>query len=778
MKIIKRTIRRLFESVENVLNWLLAVILEALNHGLSLVVLIVVCLLFFVFPQTSDLLLILNQVKLQLMEVPLFFVSLTVLAFLISNLNDYLHDTSLQEIRLKRGIKKVIIPKDKKEDQYNKSKMEDYDSKESREAFLQRRLPKVLGTLLILISALAVIFLFENINYSKKFWYWIVLAIILFFLICALHQKVSLRISTMLKENDKKERIPLVLGALALLYIFIMAVFNNGGNTGIIGLFGALVSLAILFYIVSTSYNERILKLKNKYGFPLLALLTGVTFVLYLYFLVYPQHAKWVNPLTIINVSLIALYSFFYLIKVVGAIKGVPLLGFAIILLFLAGTFVASQDGFNHYKVSISETKVSPEDYERSSISQYIRSWLDYRSSAITNFRDKGEKFPVIFVSSEGGGSRAGAWSFLVNSYLVERNPDYFEKYLFSMTGASGGAVGNGMFYSHARRAFLNGEEMNLLLNDNSTPLKYKASKVMSGNYLSSSIAALLGRDLLQSVFGILPIDDRSKLLENEWEEGMAKVFNYPEGQNPLKAPITDFNFKENDGYTLPILIMNTSNLQSGEYGVFCPVGITSDEKNMGVFIDILGRYVPKEESVKVSTTMSLAARFPFVSPLGKIKGLGQFGDAGYYDNLGGGVTQRLVNVFREILEEKPYQHLKSTLDIRHLVIVNKPEEAPIAYRTQLLAPLLTLINTSFGFPEEMKKTLGDDYQIASSRTEIDFDVSSINTLRGGTKKNITPILPLGRYLSEIAVQSLEERLEHDTITEKLNKLVPYKTVE
>jgi hypothetical protein len=42
------------------------------------------------------------------------------------------------------------------------------------------------------------------------------------------------------------------------------------------------------------------------------------------------------------------------------------------------------------------------------------------------------------------------------------------------------------------------------------------------------------------------------------------------------------------------------------------------------------------------------------------------------------------------------------------------------------------------------------------------------------TKDSITPVLPLGRFLSKAAIKSIEARLDDDPVHSRLEKLVEY----
>ncbi|MEM7381092.1 MAG: hypothetical protein AAF361_07825, partial [Bacteroidota bacterium] len=121
-----------------------------------------------------------------------------------------------------------------------------------------------------------------------------------------------------------------------------------------------------------------------------------------------------------------------------------------------------------------------------------------------------------------------------------------------------------------------------------------------------------------------------------------------------------------------------------------------------------------------------------------------------------------------EKVAEQEFPDLKPKMDIRVMMIrnISKPKKAKdtLKYSSQLLAPPQVAANAIFAHPNELFHLFGDEYMMESKRTPIQAPRDSTET--------ITPILPLGRYLSESAILSLEARLENDTIQQRLRKLL------
>ena len=566
--------------------------------------------------------------------------------------------------------------------------------------------------------------------------------------------------------------VPFIILIVSLIGIVILGALNQGGTEDDTKrLFYSLLLLAIFFLMITTSYNKQILKFKNRYGARLIILMTLFIFLCYVLLFFYPQSIKLITPLSIILICLIGIYSLFLVITVLGIKWNLPLLGMVLIFSVILATCTANKEDFSHYDATFTK-EITNTPADRLDLESYIQQWVLDRKQDMTN-QKPGEKFPIIFVSAEGGGSRAGLWSFLVQSYLFDQNPDYFEKHLFSMSGASGGGGGNNMFYTQAYE---------LLENKTASPLKYltpedgfnyRASIVYQQDYLSSSVACLLGRDTFKSITNLFTFQDRGAILENEWETRFNAAFNRqdnPLGQSYLNMMPQTGKYK----YIRPLLITNTTEMQSGQRVVISPVDISKDIHNMGVFKDLIKTYPNKKAMIKRSTAMSMNARFPYLSPVARIRELGQFGDAGYYNNIGGDVTRRLEKALLKVITKD--SSLIGKYEIKHLLISNYEGVNKLSYSSQLVAPALMIANATFAHPEESEKTLTNVLNIQSKRTYIPQETKSIFSLISSETDNveyIKPIIPLGRYLSHAAVRSLEARLDASEVKDSLDSLIP-----
>ncbi len=755
-------------------------------HKLSLTFVIIIYLLFWYVPQINDLILVIIQVPNDFVVITLFFASIIVFALIVSNIQSYFKDpnkkrpispfyninTTVKSSRFNAVVQRVV-PQDEKElavQEENESKTLVRTSfLESKKGYIHRMFPKLLGTYLILIIAFSVNNTYEEIHGKPIFFlgnWWLLIILGAFLLL--LHPDIMRWIRIKTKLNISYTLMPPIIAILCLLVIIILGCMNKGGTDGDIARFFVSISLlGVLFYQLSVSYNIHIIKIKKILSVIVVLIIIPTIFMMYIILYINPIVIKNVTPLVVTMICLIGMFSIFNVLRLIGHKSKLPVLTFCIIVGIILTIVTANRNDFQHYEVSEVPTAISPSS--RLDLNSYVKLWVEHRKDDILKC-DSDAKFPIIFVSAEGGGSRAGLWSLLVHSYLYEKSEDYFNKYLFSITGASGGNVGNNIFYTQAFDKRDRYNKTDFLLNDNKAKtlgFKYKASEFYSEDYLSVSIASLLGRDLLQSILGFLNFEDRGKLLEIEWEKSFKKTF----GKDLLSEPYLAIMPQKEQSSIIPILITNTTDVQFGNLNIMSSVKTEKDVGNMSIFKDIITNYPKKDTMVKRSTAMLLNARFPYISPTARITGLGQYGDAGYYDNIGGVVTKRLeVALLKELAS---HEDLKDKYRIKHLFIVNNPydndDHKKISYSSQLITPPKMILNATFAHPNEIINTYGDDFKIESRRTYIPVKETTLNFDK---EKTFRPILPLGRYMSSSAIKSLEECLKNKKVTNKLDSLL------
>ncbi|MEP3836899.1 MAG: hypothetical protein ABJM36_04595 [Algibacter sp.] len=780
-------------------DWLKHLIKAVLKHAFPLVFVLILFVIFRM-PHLSDLTVVIIQLQdnNDFIVMPIFYTSILVMGLLISYGNlikiepvKKRLDTSVDEnsenknLKLRYKIAKAINPKDSKEISIeenkalmkqskltNNAKNDDDDTNEDPRLYIERMYTKILGIFMIL----SITFSVEN-TYFQLFDEYITyryfFLLLTLFLIAITNPRFGILIKNLFKWKSNKKWLPLIIVAISVTIILILGFINDGGTkSDIKNLFWSMVCLTVMFFVLSISYNEKVLWFKENFGIPLAYLFTFCILFMYVIMLIDPElhYLKYFTPMVIIMVCIIGQYTIFLGLKIIGKRKKWPILTVVFFGSILMTVFVAKSKYFTHYEVNtVDSENFHPDD--RLSLETYVDQYILERRQDILNATNKAP-FPIVLVSAEGGGSRAGLWAFLVHSYLYGKNENYFKKHLFSITGASGGSVGSNMFYIQAyankdnykENLFL-AQESDSILNEND--FYYKASVFYQKDYISSSVAGLLGRDIVASIFHLNFYRDRGKITENEWEATFDSLFNV----GLLKRPYLDIMPKKEDKFTPPIMVTTTTHVQSGQLYLMSPVKFNTTKPRESGFNDLLSEYVKKNESskmIKRSAAMLLTARFPYLSPNGRVSGIGQFGDGGYYDNIGGTVTNYLEAALIKGLTKDSL--LQGKYKIKHLVITNNSEaenkKEEVDYYSQLTTPAQMAVNAIFAHADEFINAHPDCYRIESKRTALP---------NPGNNTLFKPLIPLGRYLSIDAVRSLELRLKDSSeVITKLDKLLKF----
>jgi hypothetical protein len=357
---------------------------------------------------------------------------------------------------------------------------------------------------------------------------------------------------------------------------------------------------------------------------------------------------------------------------------------FLLIVLIIAAGFI-----FDTHRVRLMDAANSKDRVfaNRMSFQNYIKSWISWHQDDL----DKDTlPYPVFFVLADGGASRSGYWAASVLSALHERTrynsgsaDSYFMDHLLCLSGASGGSVGNTVFLS------------SYAIQQQEPQLKTDTlcREYLGNDFLVYPLARLLGPEIIQPVFGWIPSwKDRAYALER----GM----DYPATTNGSVQKIIKGSFSRllpNPQNRFPILSINTTRVNDGSPGIVSTIHIDSSGGIFGKRIDVLDS-IPQGKDIRVSTAMVLGARFPYMSPGGRI-GKSYYVDGGYFDNSGAGVVhEMLLELNRMALDSlNPLSKYAKRLHFYVIHLSNTPYSSPTANKSihpmlnDLATPLLTL---------------------------------------------------------------------------------------
>ncbi len=376
-----------------------------------------------------------------------------------------------------------------------------------------------------------------------------------------------------------------------------------------------------------------------------------------------------------------------------------------------------------------------PVHSERPSLRPYFNKWMATRSDALSS---ADSLFPIYLVMSDGGASRSAYWTASVLSRLDSLREGKLYRHMFSLSGSSGGSLGN--------LAFIAAQKIPQALRSNTV------QKYLSADFLSYPLVSLLGRDILLPLIPGIGWSDRAGALEQSLQySGKATLID-----SFMQSGFSRLNPASDSNASLPAIFINCTRVQDGTPAVLS--NIRMDKKSFGQRIDILRELKPTED-ISVASSIVLGARFPVFSPAGRIRN-NYFVDAGYLDNSGAGITHELLMdlhaMITDSLKKNP-GHPYGKIRFQVLHITNDPVQKPLPQKihpllNDLAAPVMTLSGT------HARQTDYHNLRLKRYLQEITGDTSSykvINLYENGWKEP----LPMNWTLSPAATEKINSRL-------------------
>ncbi|MGB8191967.1 MAG: hypothetical protein WCF67_08615, partial [Chitinophagaceae bacterium] len=410
------------------------------------------------------------------------------------------------------------------------------------------------------------------------------------------------------------------------------------------------------------------------------------------------DYANSIGSLALVLLAFGVLVGFFAFVSVLSVIKKI---NFHFILLVLV--FLLAKTREPHY---VRTTNAKAPAYlfatQRPTLAEYFRKWTAQRKEVI----EQSSEYPVFFVLGDGGASRSGYWVAAALGKLQDSSQGKFSEHLFCLSGASGGVVGEGAFFS-------------LLHHHNEmTGRSYEkeAKNYLRNDFLSFALARMLGPDFFRPLipFNLRHVKDRAGALETALERGMHdSVFL----KNKLSIPFSVYTGGRNDSVQLPILCINTTRMQDGRPGVISNINIHNVNERDSAFgprLDVMD-FIDTGKDLRLSTALMVGSRFPYVSPAGRIDErirsriagkpdgtrVHYFVDGGYFDNSGAGIVHEMLlelEDIKKVMIAGGNAHL-GKLKFYVIHITNNPlGPSPLGeinyLSNDLFSPLITLIGT------------------------------------------------------------------------------------
>lgn len=417
--------------------------------------------------------------------------------------------------------------------------------------------------------------------------------------------------------------------------------------------------------------------------FNFLNVTAGVAAILYLFAVFNMSFASRMGPMAFTLLALGVL---------TGASNLVTLLSIRIsfnVMIVLVGLAFLYGQYRDPYNVRFLETGEKPQFSRRPDMQAYLGRWFERRLPMVDD-ADPTRRFPVYIVLSNGGASRAGKWTSSVLSELQDTsysiNPaDSFKDHVLCIAGASGGTVGNCVFYS-LLRASAGGE---IAGNEFSS----HADRFFRADFLTYTLAHLLGPDMFRHLVPFnVPLDNRADALED--------VLTHGSGDDLLNRyfgkPVTEVF--DTTG-ALPILFINTTQVDNGMPGVISTARMPANSQRQDVLAlaDSMAVHAGKGD-LRLSTAAVLSSRFPYVSPAGKVFDR-YYVDGGYFDNSGAGTVLEFIHELNRFMSDTTRPQVvryrnRFAFKIIHLTnseVVPAPSKGIHPLTNDLLAPVLTL---------------------------------------------------------------------------------------
>ena len=450
------------------------------------------------------------------------------------------------------------------------------------------------------------------------------------------------------------------------------------------------VLLSSVYHTLNISDSENLL-------FALLNIVYAIGFILYLVAAFDLKFAIGAGTLTVVFCALGVIGGAINLLKTLSFVYKINFGLLLIVIVFIGGFF------FEPHWVRLEKKDVPDVQVfnQRQTFKEYFKSWLD-RNAGDSSRRDS--IVPLILVHTDGGASRSGYWVASVLGKIEDEVGPEFSDHLFCLSGASGGSVGNASFFS------------SLYLRDHAKAgskypsMQSQSQEFLKTDFLSFTLARMLSPTAILNY--ILPVfDDRARALERSMETGA----DHPSGINHFfKTNFSALITSKNDvHYKLPILCINSTRMQDGNPAVVSTIKI--DTSLSPSQLDILSQ-LKKGADMHLSTAVLLGARFPFLTPAGRIKEElpvqykepayqdNYYVDGGYFDNSGGGIIREMIQqiemIKRDPVHYKEFQKynlervLYVVVHITNAAGKNAKLQRIHPFKNDFLAPLVTVLGT------------------------------------------------------------------------------------
>jgi predicted acylesterase/phospholipase RssA len=315
--------------------------------------------------------------------------------------------------------------------------------------------------------------------------------------------------------------------------------------------------------------------------------------------------------------------------------------------LFFLALIVAGFVNDSHF-VKLHPKTPEQQHLERPALRDYFSTWI--KTNQILETDSTNQFIPVYFVLAEGGASRSAYWTGSVLAELEKETKGKFSQNLFCLSGASGGSIGNMVFWQSRMRS----KTINLS----------EIQDYLSNDLLSFPLARLLGPDLILPFIPNDILNNRAEALEQslEFPKNPSTIGSFMQGNFSSTFPDLRNQFSP------PVICINCTRMEDASPALISNIRL--DTAIFGNRIDVLDD-IQRGKDISVASAVVLGARFPYFCPAGRI-GDDYFVDGGYFDNSGVGAAHEMIldlqDLIHDSLEVNPdHQFKKIQFHVVHI---------------------------------------------------------------------------------------------------------------
>lgn len=426
-------------------------------------------------------------------------------------------------------------------------------------------------------------------------------------------------------------------------------------------------------------------------------------------------------------------------------------------LLLVAPFFIFLLIMFSNKNHSIHDITTHKANRSQLYMEDYITQWIKNRS-------DNNE--PIVLVSGQGGGSRAGC-AFYSAMSILDTIPK-IKNNVLAMTTISGSSNGAG-FYLTSKKMAPDSLHSDLVLN-----------KLYTQDYISILLFRLLLWDPLISILPSKVVKmfnwtGRNKFLPKLESKAARDAFNIPEENKVLSESSWQEIYNkmpDNTNNELPLFIPATYNITQAQRALCMPFPFKNKTSN--AFYSVLDSISPNK-SITIGESILLSQSFPVVNANGIIDGKSVYIDGGVYDNFGFETLLDLYDVVSKIRNEVAPK--KSLVLITILNSKISDENPTIKYGDNVTNTLTAVTNSVFvSSPNKSLKVLekkinenGDHFKMLEIYSKITSKDTMVKVHNWFKYAPDSGSIMMSRYLHWKEIDALKKMASHE-IREKIVK--------